>query len=190
MAKLIFLSGSVRKDSLNKKLVAQAYEFAKELGTDAKLIDLNNYEMPFYDGDLEAASGLPENAKKLKKEFVECDGFFIASPEYNSSFSPLLKNALDWISRPSEKGEAGLIAYRGKVAALSAASPGGFGGLRGLVPLRMMFSNIGVHVLPDQVAISQAHNAFDENGKFKDEITASIIKGLVKSLNDVAGKLK
>ena len=110
MAKLIFLSGSVRKDSLNKKLVAQAYEFAKELGTDAKLIDLNNYEMPFYDGDLEAASGLPENAKKLKKEFVECDGFFIASPEYNSSFSPLLKNALDWISRPSEKGEAGLIA--------------------------------------------------------------------------------
>ncbi len=190
MAKLIFISGSVRKDSMNKKLAKQAAEFAKELGAEAKFLDLKDYEMPFYDGDLEAESGLPENAKKLKAEFIEANGVFIASPEYNSSFSPLLKNALDWISRPSEKGEAGLIAYKGKVFALAAASPGGFGGLRGLVPLRMMLGNIGVHVLPDQVAIPQAHMAFDDTGKLKDEKTAGSIKNLVKTLNDVANKLK
>ena len=189
MAKLIFLSGSARKDSMNKKLAKLASEFAKEFGADAKFIDLKDFEMPIYDGDLEAEKGLPENAKKLKAEFTNCHGFFIASPEYNSSFSPLLKNALDWISRASEKGESPLIAYKGKVAALAAASPGGYGGLRGLVPLRMMLGNIGVHVLPDQVAIASAHAAFDESGKLKDEKTANMLKGLVKSLNEVAEKV-
>ena len=190
MAKLIFLSGSIRKDSLNKKLAKQAYEFAKELGADAKLIDLKDYEMPIYDGDLEVAKGIPESAKKLKQEFKNADGVFIASPEYNSSISSLLKNTLDWISRKDDGTGGELVAYAGKVFALSAASPGGFGGLRGLVPLRMMLGNIGVHVLPEQVAIPQAHNAFDENGKLKDERTAGNIKNLVKSLNDVAGKLR
>lgn len=189
MAKLIFLAGSARKDSVNKKLAKLASEFAKEIGADAKFLDLKDFEMPIYDGDLEAEKGLPENAKKLKAEFANCHGFFIASPEYNSSFSPLLKNSLDWISRASEKGEAPLIAYKGKVAAIAAASPGGYGGLRGLVPLRMMLGNIGVHVLPDQVAIASAHTAFDENGKLKDEKTANMLKGLVKSLNDMAEKV-
>jgi NAD(P)H-dependent FMN reductase len=189
MAKLIFLSGSARKDSMNKKLAKLASEFAKEIGADAKSLDLKDFEMPIYDGDLEAEKGLPENAKKLKAEFANCHGFFIASPEYNSSFSPLLKNALDWISRASEKGEAPLIAYKGKVAAIAAASPGGYGGLRGLVPLRMMLGNIGVHVLPDQVAVASAHTAFDENGKLKDEKTANMLKGLVKNLNDLANKV-
>lgn len=190
MAKLIFLSGSARKDSLNKKLAKLAAELAKELGADAKFIDLKDYEMPIYDGDLESASGLPENAKRLKQEFIEAKGFFIASPEYNSSFSPLLKNALDWISRKETKDEKDLVAFRGKVAALAAASPGGFGGLRGLVPLRMMLGNIGVHVLPDQVAIPQAHNAFDENGKLKDEKTTNQIKNLVQNFISIAGKLE
>jgi NAD(P)H-dependent FMN reductase len=189
MAKLIFLAGSARKDSMNKKLAKLASEFAKEIGADAKFLDLKDFEMPIYDGDLEAEKGLPENAKKLKAEFANCHGFFIASPEFNSSFTPLLKNALDWISRASEKGEAPLIAYKGKVAAIAAASPGGYGGLRGLVPLRMMLGNIGVHVLPDQVAVASAHTAFDENGKLKDEKTANILKGLVKSLNEVAEKV-
>ncbi len=190
MAKLIFISGSTRKDSLNKKLAKLAYEFAKELGYDAKLIDLKEYEMPLYDGDLEAAKGIPDTAKKLKKEFIAADGIFLASPEYNSSISPLLKNTLDWISRKDDGTGGELVAYTGKVFALSAASPGGFGGLRGLVPLRMMLGNIGVHVLPDQVAIPSATNAFDENGKLKDEKTAAKIKALVKSLNDISGKLK
>ena len=102
MAKLIFLAVSARKDSMNKKLAKLASEFAKEIGAVANFLDLKNFEMPIYDGDLESEKGLPENARKLKVEFANCHGFFIASPEYNSSFSPLLKNSLDWISRASE----------------------------------------------------------------------------------------
>jgi len=136
MAKLLFFAGSARKDSLNKKLAALAGELASEKGADVTIIDLKDFPMPLYDGDLEEEEGLPENAKRLKKLFIEQDGFFIASPEYNSSFSSLLKNTLDWISRPHEENEASLSAYRGKVAALGAVSPGALGGLRGLVPLR------------------------------------------------------
>lgn len=189
MAKLLFLSGSIRKDSMNKKLAKQAYEFAKEAGYDAKFIDLKDYEMPLYNGDDEVAKGMPENGKKLKQEFLGAAGVFVASPEYNSSFSPLLKNSLDWISRKEDGTGGDLSAYKGKVFALSAASVGALGGLRGLVPLRMMLGNIGVHILPEQVAVPTAHNAFDENGKLKDEKTATSIKNLVKSLNDISDKL-
>lgn len=189
MAKIIFLSGSIRKDSVNKKLAKVAYEHAKAKGANAEFIDLADYEMPIYNGDLEAASGLPENAKKLKAKFIECKGFFIASPEYNSSFSPLLKNSLDWISRVSEKGEGSLIAYKGKVAALAAASPGGYGGLRGLVPLRMMLGNIGVHVLPDQVAVPAADKVFDEAGKITDARTSKMVEGLVEGLVSLTDKI-
>ncbi len=189
MAKIIFLAGSSRKDSMNKKLAKAAYEYAKSKSADAEFLDLKNYEMPLYNGDLEAESGLPENAKKLKAKFIECKGFFIASPEYNSSFSPLLKNSLDWISRKHEKDEAALVAYKGKVAALAAASPGGYGGMRGLVPLRMMLGNIGVHVLPDQVAVPAADKVFDEAEKINDAKTQKMIEGLVDSLINVTGKL-
>lgn len=189
MPKLLFLAGSARKDSFNKKLAKIATDIAKEAGADATFIDLKDYEMPLYDGDLEEASGLPENAIKLKQLFTESDGFFIASPEYNSSLAPLLKNSLDWISRSHEADEAPLVAYKGKVAAISAASPGGFGGLRGLVPLRMMLGNIGVFVTPNQVAISQAHNAFDDDGQFVDTKQHNMLQGVVNELVEAAGKL-
>lgn len=190
MAKLLFLSGSIRKDSLNKKLAKQAYAIAKELNADATYIDLKDFPMPIYDGDTEDESGLPENAKKLKQLFIEHDGFFIASPEYNSSFSALLKNSLDWISRLHMENEPSLVAFRGKVAAISAASPGGFGGLRGLVPLRMMLSNIGVIMVPTQIAISFASNVFDEAGNLSDEKQKSMLKGVVEQFIDIAKKQK
>jgi chromate reductase len=190
MTKLIFLSGSSRKDSLNKKLAKNAYEIASSQGATATLIDLADFDMPIYNGDLESESGLPENAKKLKQLFINHDGFFIASPEYNSSFSPLLKNSLDWISRPETKGETSLIAFKGKTAALSAASPGGFGGLRGLVPLRIMLGNIGVHVIPSQLSIPFASKAFNEEGKFSDEKQLSTLKNLVLEFIETSQKLK
>jgi len=153
MTKLLFFAGSARKESINKKLAKLAADMAQDAGAQVTHIDLKDFEMPLYDGDVEAQNGIPENAKKLKQFFVEHDGFFIASPEYNSSMPPLLKNTLDWISRPHEENEAPLIAFNGKVAALGAVSPGGLGGLRGLVPLRMMLGNIGVTVVPSQVAV-------------------------------------
>ncbi len=176
MTKLLFFAGSARKGSINKKLVDAAAELAAKKGAEVTKIDLKDYEMPIYDGDLEEANSLPENAIRLKKLFVEHDGFFIASPEYNSSIPPLLKNALDWISRPHEPDETPLSAYQGKVAAIGSTAPGALGGLRGLVPLRMMLSNIAVHVIPNQAAISFGFDAFDETGKLKDEQQAQMLE--------------
>lgn len=190
MPKLLFLAGSARKDSYNKKLARCASLIAQEHGAEASFIDLADFEMPIYDGDLEEAQGLPENAKKLKALFAQSDGFFIAAPEYNSSIAPLLKNALDWISRGHEEGEAPLIAYRGKVAAISAASPGGFGGLRGLVPLRMMLGNIGVFVTPSQLALAKAHEAFTDEGALKDDGQTQMLTNVVRELVETAQKLK
>ncbi len=167
--KLLFLAGSARNESVNKKLAQNAHDLAKEMGAETTFIDLKDFDMPIYNGDLEEKEGLPENAKKLKQIFSEHDGFLIASPEFNSSFSPLLKNTLDWISRTHKEGEKPLIAYKGKVAALLAASPGGFGGLRGLVPLRAMLGNIGVTIIPDQLALPKAYEAFDDNNKLKND---------------------
>ncbi len=187
---LLFLSGSIRKGSLNTQLARQACDMAGSLECDPTFIDLSEYPMPLYHGDLEAEEGLPASAKELKQVFAGSQGFLIASPEYNSSFSPLLKNTLDWISRPHTENEAPLVAYRGKVAALTAASPGGFGGLRGLTPLRMMLGNIGVHVIPDQLAISHATKAFDAEGNLTDERASATLRTIVEQLAQTAQALQ
>ena len=189
MAKLLFFAGSARKESMNKKLAKLAAEMAQEAGAHVTHIDLKDFEMPLYDGDVEAQNGIPENAKKLKQLFVEHDGFFIASPEYNSSMPPLLKNTLDWISRPHEENEASLIAFNGKIAALGAVSPGGLGGLRGLVSLRMMLGNIGVTVVPSQVAVGSGFQAFDENEHLKDARQAGMLKATIDEFVKIANRM-
>ncbi len=123
--------------------------------------------MPLYDGDLETRDGLPTGAKKLKELMRAHDGLLISSPEYNSSISAVLKNAIDWASRPVE-GEPPLACFTGKAAALLSASPGALGGLRGLVHLRSILGNINVLVIPDQVAVMSAHTAFADDGSLKD----------------------
>ena len=182
MAKFLMFAGSARKASTNKQLAALAASTAKADGADVTLIDLKDFEMPLYDGDLEQDRGLPENAKRLKQLFVEHDGIFIASPEYNSSISPLLKNVLDWISRPNTESEPPLWAFNGKVMAIGSVASGAFGGLRGLVPLRMMLGNIGVTVVPNQVAISNGFNAFDDAGDLKEKQQSQMLKATIKQL--------
>lgn len=189
MAKLLFFAGSARKESMNKKLAKLAADMAQEAGAHVTHIDLKDFEMPLYDGDVEAQNGIPENAKKLKQLFVEHDGFFIASPEYNSSIPPLLKNTLDWISRPHEENEASLIAFHGKIAALGAVSPGGLGGLRGLVSLRMMLGNIGVIVVPSQVAVGSGFQAFDENEHLKDARHAGMLQATIDEFVKIANRM-
>ncbi|MFQ3197873.1 MAG: chromate reductase [Paraglaciecola sp.] len=181
-AKLLFLAGSARKDSLNKKLAKVAYNQALAQGADATFIDLKDYPLPIYDGDLEDESGLPDNALALKRLFTKHAGLFIASPEYNSSISPILKNTLDWISRSHAADEKPLSAYCDKVAAIVAASPGGLGGLRGLVPLRMLLGNIQVMVLPQQLALGSATSAFDEQGQLVDEKKEKALGAIVAKL--------
>jgi NAD(P)H-dependent FMN reductase len=187
--KILAFAGSTRTASFNKQLVQLAAQAAREAGAEVTFVDLRDLALPLFDQDLEAASGLPENAKKFKKLLRESDGFLISSPEYNSSISAVLKNAIDWASRPETDDEPSLVAFRGKVATLFSASPGALGGLRGLVHLRSILGNIGVIVLPDQVAISTAHEAF-EGGRLKDERKAALVAKLARGLVEFVTKHK
>ncbi len=188
--KILAFAGSARKDSFNKKLIKVAVEYAKKAGAEVTLIDFKDYPMPLFDQDLEAREGLPEFARKFKELMVNHDGFLISSPEYNSSITPLLKNAIDWASRVSQPNEQSLIAYRGKVAALMSASPGALGGLRSLVTVRSILGNIGVLVLPTQQSIPKAHEAFNPDGSLKDKKQEEAIEKLTAELVSVIKKLK
>ena len=188
--KITAFAGSTRAASFNKQLVRLAADAARAAGAEVTVVDLRDVALPLFDEDLEAASGLPEGAKKFKSLLRASDGFLIASPEYNSSITAALKNAIDWASRAEGGDEPPLAAYRGKVAALFAASPGALGGLRGLVHLRAILGNIGVIVLPDQVCIPAAHEAFDDSGGLKDERKAKQVGALAKSLVETLRRLK
>ena len=188
--KIVAFAGSLRAGSFNKKLVAAAADAARTAGAEVTVVDLRELALPLFDQELEDASGLPEGAKKFKALLRASDGFLIASPEYNSSITAVLKNAIDWASRAESDDEPPLAAYKGKAAALMAASPGALGGLRGLVTLRSILGNIGVLVLPDQVAIGTAHEAFDEAGQLKDGRKAKQVARLAGALVDLAAKLK
>jgi NAD(P)H-dependent FMN reductase len=181
-AKILFLAGSSRKKSTHKYVAQKAHQIATEHDVEATFIDLKDFEMPLYNGDIEEATGLPENAIKLKELFIAHDAVFIASPEYNSGYTPLLKNSLDWISRPHQENEIPLSAFRNKIAALVAFSPGGYGGLRGLVQLRMMLGNIMVTVIPQQLAIPFSSKVLDEEGNFVDEAQVTALTGIVEAL--------
>jgi NAD(P)H-dependent FMN reductase len=187
--RILAFAGSLRKDSFNKKLVKVAAAGAKAAGAEVTVIDLKDFPLPIYDGDLEAASGLPENAVKLKELFKAHDGLMIASPEYNSSITAALKNAIDWVSR-SAPGEAPLTCFTDKAAVLMSASPGALGGLRGLVHFRAILGNIGVLVLPDQIAVGRSGDAFNADGTLKDAKQQAGIEGLGAKLARTLAKLK
>ena len=186
--KILAFAGSARKNSFNKQLVKIAVLGAKAAGAEITYLDFRDLPLPLYDQDLEISEGLPANALKLKAMMKAHQGFLIACPEYNSSITPLLKNAIDWASRP-EPGEPPLVCFTGKVAMLMSASPGGLGGLRGLVHVRSILGNIGVLVLPDQKAIGNAHQAFDENGNLKDRSQQQSIEQLGNKLATVTAQL-
>jgi NAD(P)H-dependent FMN reductase len=188
--KILAFAGSTRAGSFNKKLVRIASEHARAAGAQVTLIDLRDFAMPLYDGDLEEASGLPENAKKLKTLMREHDGFLISAPEYNSSITGVLKNTIDWASRTETDDEPDLVCFRGKTATLMSASPGALGGLRGLVHVRAILGNIGVFVLPNQISIPVAHEAFDENGRLKDSKKNQQLQTIASALVQMTAKLK
>jgi chromate reductase, NAD(P)H dehydrogenase (quinone) len=186
--KILAFAGTARQDSFNKKLVKIAVAGAKAAGAEVTYLDFRDLPLPLYDSELEVSEGLPENALKLKAMMKAHQGFLIACPEYNSSITPLLKNAIDWASRP-QPGEPSLVCFKDKVTALMSASPGGLGGLRGLVHVRAILGNIGVLVIPDQTAIGNAHQAFDEDGNLKDELQQAAIEQLGRKLVAVTIKL-
>jgi NAD(P)H-dependent FMN reductase len=185
--KILVFAGSVRTGSFNARLAALT---AKELaiaGADATHISLADYPMPLYDADTEARSGQPENALKLKRMMMVHQGVFIASPEYNASVTPLLKNTIDWISRVREGREPPLFAYRNRVFALGAASNEPYGGMRSLMTLRQVLElGCGALVIPEQVVVMRASEAFDDMDNLKDERSARMLKIATQRLIDMA----
>jgi len=165
--RILALAGSTRAGSYNRRLLAAAVRGAEAAGAEVTLIDLRDYGLPLYDADLEAREGLPAHAQALKDLLLAHQGLLIAAPEYNSSISGVLKNAIDWASRPAGRGN-GLEGFSGKVAALLSASTGRWGGVRGLAHVRAILGVIGCLVLPEQVSISFAAKAFTETGEFID----------------------
>ncbi len=184
--KILAFAGSARADSLNKKLAARAAALAQDAGAQVTLIDLRDFPMSIYDGDTESSDGLPEHALRFKALLKQHHGLLIACPEYNGAITPLLKNTIDWASRPGE-GEGRLECFQGKVAALVSASPGAWGGMRGIPGVRTILSGIGTTVIADSVSIPKAHEAFDSGGGLLDDALASRLSAVVERLIAVAG---
>ena len=176
--RILAFSGSLRNASFNHKLVSIAADGAREAGAEVTLIRLSDYPLPIFDEDLEAAEGMPESGAKLKQLFADHDALLIASPEYNGGLSAALKNAIDWVSRATEEGEPPLKVLGGKTAAILAASPGGYGGSRGLEMLRKQLENIRIEVLENQVTVPKVHEVMEDDGSLKDEELKSKVSAL------------
>jgi chromate reductase len=189
-AKLLAFAGSTRTGSLNQALLDLAVAEARARGAEVTAIRLKDFALPLYDGDLEQST-FPASARELKALFQAHDGFLIASPEYNGSVSGVLKNAIDWVSRPTD-GEAltALSGFRGKVAGLMAASISPFGGLRGITHMRQILGTIQTLVATEQVLVPFAHGAFDESWALKEALPAQLLGGLAARVIDLAERLK
>lgn len=181
--RLLFMAGSAREASFNKRLARLAHDVAEANGIAATWVDIADYPMPIYDGDLEAREGPPENARKLKALFGVHGGIFIACPEYDASITPLLKNTIDWIGRVKEDGGGPSAVFKTRVFALGSASPGALGGLRGLITVRQTLElGLGALVLPDQISVPRAADAFGDDGHLKDKALMELLRTVVQKL--------
>jgi len=185
--KILVIPGSLRAGSHNARLAARA---AKELvlaEAEVTRISLEDYPLPLFDADLAAASGPPQPAAQLKRMLMAHQGVFITSPEYSASVTPLLKNTIDWISRVREAGEPSYAAFRGRVFAIGAATSGSGGGLRSLMALRQILElGCGALVIPEQVAVPRADQAFDDMDNLKDENLAAALTAMARRLVELA----
>lgn len=181
---LIAFAGSLRKDSYNKQLVTLAANKARDLGANVTVIDLKEYSLPLFDEDLEKES-VPENLPALRELFANADGLLIASPEYNGSFSSVLKNTLDWLSRGA-KDDSYSPNYGQYTVGLMAASPGGLGGIRGLSHIRELMSNLGSLVVPNQIALGAAYEAFNAEGQLQNSAMDDRLQALAQQVVTLA----
>lgn len=187
--KLLVIPGSLRAGSHNVRLAAAMTRELVLAGADVTRISLADYPLPVYDAGVETR-GVPEAAQNLKRLIGSHHGIFLATPEYNASVTPLMKNTIDWVSRVRERGEAPLSVFRRRVFALGAASPGRFGGMRSLLAMRQVLEiGCGAMVLPAQVSVPFAENAFDEMDQLKHEQDAERLRAFVKDFMDVAQRM-
>ena len=183
MPRILAFSGSARRESLNKKLLAAVVEATRASGGEVTTVDFRELPMPIYDGDLEEAEGMPANAKTFVDLIGQHHGLLVASPEYNSQLTPLLKNAIDWATRADENP------FIGKVAAVVSASPGMFGGIRSMTLARQLLTHLGCHVVPVQCILPQADKAFDASGKLNSDRTQENVRKLAAALVETARQI-
>lgn len=181
--RVLAFSGSARRESLNRKLLAAAVDATRQAGGEVTLLDLNEYALPLYHGDLEDAEGLPANASKLIELINSHAALLIASPEYNSMFTPLLKNTIDWCTRGDDNP------FIGKVAAVISASPGAYGAVRSLTLVRQLLTHLGCHVVPGTASLSHADKAFDASGALTDARMLKSLKAFATTLVDTTRKI-
>jgi NAD(P)H-dependent FMN reductase len=181
--RILAFSGSARRESLNRKFLAVAVEAVREAGCDVTVADLNELALPLYHGDLEDAEGLPANAARLVELIGSHAGLLVASPEYNSMPTPLLKNTIDWCTRAEPNP------FEGKVAAVISASPGPLGGVRSLQLAQQLLLKLGCHVVPGQCFLPQAAKAFDAEGRLTNARAHESVKALAARLADTARRL-
>jgi chromate reductase, NAD(P)H dehydrogenase (quinone) len=187
MPKILVLPGSTRIGSHNVKLAALAAKELTLIDADVTRISLADYELPIYEADVDARTGQPASALALKQMIMAHQGVFITSPEYSASVTPILKNAIDWVSRVRERGEPTYAAFKGRVFAIASASPGRAGGLRSLMALRQILElGCGALVIPEQVAVPNADQAFDDMDNIIDTGLANLFRAELQRLVDLA----
>jgi chromate reductase len=185
--KILILPGSTRTGSHNVRLAALAAKELTLLDVDVTRISLADYPLPLYDADIDASRGAPDSAIKLKQMIMAHQGVLIASPDYSASVSPVLKNAIDWVSRVRERGDPNYAAFKGRVFAICSASTEPNGGLPGLMALRQILEiGCGALVIPEQVAVARADQAFDDMDKLIDTRTANLFHAQLARLVEMA----
>lgn len=187
--KILVFAGSIRTGAFSGKTADAAMKELAIQGADVTRISLEDYPLPIMNQDLEKEKGIPENAMKLARLFVAHDGLLVASPEYNASIPPLLKNTLDWVSRVRKDGNAPLGPYDNLAVGLCSSSNGGFGGARGLYHLRAVLMNCGAEVVTPQCSVSGAADAFDEEGTLKNERQRNLMEKVCRTLIERARML-
>ncbi len=189
-AHILAFAGSSRKDSWNRKVLEVAVAGARDAGANVTVANLADYAMPIYNADWHAENGVPPTMRELRKLMMAANGLLIASPEYNASLTPLLKNTIDWLSQDvgKEKDENGNVPFEGKIGGLMGASNGGFGTIRALPHVSYILSNLGVFMLP-VVAVPGVAKSFDENGVMTNERAKKMLSGLGARLAQTIVKL-
>ena len=187
--KVLALPGALRTESWNRKLLAVAAGMARDAGAAVTEADLRDYDIPLYDGDVEAAIGLPSDVARLKDLFIASDAILIATPEYNASIGGVLKNAIDWVTR-SRPGEVPLVAFKGKVVGLLAATPGKMAAIRGLIATRHILSTLGSVVVPTQFGLAAAPGAFGADGKLSIAADQNAVLAVVQDMLRTAAALR
>jgi NAD(P)H-dependent FMN reductase len=190
--RILVMAGSSRSDALSRRVAVACVRPLQAAGAEVSLLELADYPAPLYNGDLEAESGLPETIVRLQQTLHASDGLLVVNPEYNGSVTPLLKNTLDWCSRPNpaDRERSGGAVYAGRAAAVVGCSPGGLGGMRVLFHVRDILGYLGMHVIPQQLSVANAGTAIGDEGSLRDETQRKMLDTLATALTETARRLR